>query len=333
MDEDGKKNQDEIVSISKFKVVFLLVMSISLVAVGFLVYAEFIKADNDYVPSGYIDFEGFSNSPKEVKNNITFRMAIAPVISPLKSLEKYGDLAAYIARELGRDLELIQRRTYAEINEIVRNNRCDVAMVCTYPFVRGEREFGMEALVVPVIDDKITYHSYIIVPSASSVDSLIALKDLSFASADLISNSGWLFPAVWLLKNNYNPDSFFGDHVITGSHDKSIYAVANGLVDGAAVDSIVYDQLYAESPLVRNNTRVVMKSPPFGTSPLVIPKEVEPELKAMLREILVSMDKDDRGREILSYIGVQKYVVPESSLYSSVRESVRYYESKLKENR
>ena len=76
-----------------------------------------------------------------------------------------------------------------------------------------------------------------------------------------------------------------------------------------------------------------MKSPPFGTSPLVIPKEVEPELKAMLREILVNMDKDDRGREILSYIGVQKYVVPESSLYSSVRESVRYYESKLKENR
>jgi hypothetical protein len=59
-------------------------------------------------------------------------------------------------------------------------------------------DFGMEALVVPVIGGATTYHSLILVPRSSGAASILDLRGRRLASADNMSNSGWLCPAVWL---------------------------------------------------------------------------------------------------------------------------------------
>lgn len=266
--------------------------------------------------------------PARSTSRASLRIAIAPVISPEKSIEIYKDLAHHLAAQLDREAVVLQRATYAEINELVRSRQCDIALVCTYPFVRGEQDFGMEVLAVPQVKGVVTYHSLIIVPKSSQAESLLDLRGKRFAGADIMSNSGWLYPATWLQTRGEDPDAFFSEVLVAGSHDRSIQAVLSGYVDGAAVDSLVYDTIAEEDPSVVTRTRVILKSPPFGMPPIVVHPRMVPELKTELRDALLDMDEDPEGKRIISAIGIDEFVVAADSIYDSVRRAAKLWESR-----
>jgi len=258
---------------------------------------------------------------------LPLRVAIAPVVSPEPSLVLYQAVADYLGDALGRDAAILRRRSYAEVNDLVRHGWCDMALVCTYAFVRGEREFGMEALAVPMIGGKTTCQSFIIVPRSSAAMSLRDLKGKRFASADLLSNPGWLYPVSWLKNVGEDPKRFFSEHIITGSHDRSLEAVRFGYADGAAVDSFVYASMVAHDSSVATQTTVIMKSPPFGMPPVVVHRETKPALKEQLREALLHMHTDPDGQRALVPLGIDRFVRVDDALYNTVRWTADLVES------
>jgi ABC-type phosphate/phosphonate transport system substrate-binding protein len=133
---------------------------------------------------------------KVASDKPVFRVAIAPIISPEKSLEMYQGFIDYLSEKLDRRPVSLYRPTYSETNDLVLYKRCDIAVVGTYPFIRGEKEFGMQALVVPIVKGEASYQSFIIVPQSSPAKSLLDLRGKRFASADISSTAGWLFPAM-----------------------------------------------------------------------------------------------------------------------------------------
>lgn len=287
--------------------------------------------DSRYAPSRQIrldepDVPSDAGSNGEAAESLELRVAIAPVISPEKSLPLYRGFVDYLAEELGRSPSFLQGDTYAEVNDLVRYGRCDVAFVCTYAFVRGEREFGMRVLVVPEIGGVTTYHSLILVPASSKATSLLDLRGKRFGSADILSNSGWLYPVTWLRDHGENADEFFGKHELTGSHDMSVTAVASGFVDGAAVDSLVYEQMVAEDPAIASRTKVILKSPPFGMPPVVTPAGIDPTLREQLLKTLLEMHASPGGQAALESVGIDRFVVPDEHLFDSVREASKLLE-------
>ncbi len=265
----------------------------------------------------------------------SLQVAIAPVISPEKSLSVYRGFVDYLAAKVDKAPVVLRRETYAQVNDLVRFRRCHMAFVCTYAFVRGEREFGMEVLAVPEIGGVVTYHSLILVPKSSKASSLTDLRGKRFASADLLSNSGWLYPVVWLGNHGHSvlavggtADGFFKEHVITGSHDRSVAAVASGYVDGAAVDSLVYEQMVEEDPTIAARTKVVLKSPPFGMPPVVVHPEIDPDLREQLLATLLQMHATQQGRSVLNAMRIDRFVVPDDELYDGVREAAKVLESR-----
>lgn len=249
-----------------------------------------------------------------------FRMAIAPIISPEASLLKYRDFAAYLGQQLGQPGKLVLRSTYEETNKVLENRECELALVCTYPFLLGERKFGMQALVVPVQDGNQYFRSYLIVPANSPARTLLDLRGKKFALADIYSLSGWQFPALWLKQRHENPRTFFSKQIVSGSHDRSIISVANGYADGAAVHSGVYRQT---TPAIRDRTRIIMESEPFGQDPICVHPGMPRERQARLRAILTGMHETEAGRAILTALGIDRFVVPDQQLYDSARAIVR----------
>ena len=251
---------------------------------------------------------------------LPLRVAIAAVLSPGATLETYQSLLDYLSSYLNRPVELLQRNTYAEINELIRTGEADLAFICGGAFVEGEREFSMQLLVVPQVNSQTRYYSYIIVSRDSPYQSLEDLRGHSFAFTDPLSNSGHL-ALLWLLHQmNETPETFFRKTIFTYSHDNSIRAVAEGLADGAAVDSLVYDYTIAREPTYSARTRVIQKSGPFGIPPVVVHPQIDPALRAELEQVLLSMDKDDEGRAILDKLMIDRFVVGEPALYDSIRE-------------
>lgn len=248
------------------------------------------------------------------------RVAVAAILSPQSTIHTYDRLAEYLSAALDRPVELVQRATYAETNELIRTRQVDLAFICTGAYVRGQREFGMDLLVVPQVGGKTTYQSYIIVPANSPAQQWEDLRGSVFAFTDPLSLSGYLAPLALLKSGSETPEGFFSRTLFTYSHDNSVRAVAEGWVDGAAVDSLVYEALLEQDPFYRDRTRVLWESEPFGVPPVVAPRGLDPDLRGHLRAVLLEMDRSREGREVLALLGVDRFVPGDESLYDSARE-------------
>lgn len=253
-------------------------------------------------------------------SRLALRVAVASVLSPRDSFTIYEGLTRYLQPRLGRPVVLVQRSTYAEINDLMRSGGADLAFVCSGAYVVGARDFGMELLVVPEIDGQSVYYSYLIVPATSPVRRLEDLKGRIFAFSDPLSNSGRLAPAYQLLlRTSELPETFFGRYIFTYSHDRSIEAVAARLVDGAAVDSLVYEFFRESEPKRVEGTQVVEAWGPYGAPPVVVHPGLDRQLREQLRQVLLGMHQDEEGRRFLAQLRIDRFVEADDALYDSVR--------------
>lgn len=247
------------------------------------------------------------------------RVAVAAIISPRGTVDSYGPLLEYLQQELDRPVELVQRRTYGEVNDLLKNGEVDLAFVCTSAYIVGKREFDMQLLLAPQVQGDTVYHSLLIVPADSPAQSMADLRGAVFAFTDPISTSGRNYP-IWLVQQmGETPESFFSRTFYTYSHDDAIRAVANHVADGAAVDSLVYAFALEREPELAAQTRVIHQSPPFGIPPVVVSPNARPQLVAELREALLTMRDSPAGRAALQAAGIDDFTPIEDEAYESVR--------------
>ncbi len=106
---------------------------------------------------------------------------------------------------------------------------------------------------------------------------------------------------------------------MTGSHDRSVEAVAEGLAAGAAVDSLVYEQMKATGVAAADRVRVVAKSEAFGMPPVVVHPKVSRDVRQALVAALLDMHEDPQGQSVLVALGIERFVVPAIEDYEKVR--------------
>jgi len=284
----------------------------------FLVLFPACSNDSDYKQ---VDFS--KTMPSSVQNvtdkgHMTLRVAIAAMISPKETISQYKSLMDYIGKKIGYRIFLIQRKTYGEINELFQKQQIDLALICSGPYASGKDIFKVEALAVPQVRGEPYYQSYLIVNQKSRIDTLEDLRGKTFAFTDPDSNTGALVPTYWLAMKGETPQSFFKETIYTYSHDNSIIAVAKSLVDGAAVDSHIWEYYHRAKPEYTANTRVIKKSIPFGSPPFVSSRSLPLVLKKTIKNNLLAMHLDPKGKQILNSLFIDKFVLPEESWYQPV---------------
>lgn len=248
------------------------------------------------------------------------RVAVAAIISPRGTVDSYGPLLDYLQDELGRPIELVQRRTYGEVNDLIASGDVDVAFVCTSAYVVGKREFDMQLLAAPQVMGDTVYHSLLIVPSDSPAQSMADLRGSVFAFTDPISTSGRNYPISLVQQMGETPESYFSRTFYTYSHDDAIRAVANRVAAAAAVDSLVYAFAIEREPELAEKTRVIHQSPPFGIPPVVTGPAARPQLVAEIQSALLNMRDTSAGSAALQAAGMDGFVLIEDAVYESVRE-------------
>lgn len=268
----------------------------------------------------------WAGAAETARSRVPLRIAVAAMISPEETLSVYQELMDYIAAKLGRPVEIKQRRTYQEVNDMLGAGKLDAAILCSGTYVHAKRQYGVELLAVPVINGSPTYRSYIIVPQSSTAASLEELHRKRFAFTDPLSTSGYLYPVYYLVSRGRQPATFFAKTLFTYSHDNSIEAVAESVVDGAAVDSLIYDYLQTTNPALVARTRIINRSPPFGAQPVGVPKNLDLATKRALRDLFLGMDQDTTGRGILKKLGVDRFIAGDDALYDSIRKMLQVVE-------
>ena len=280
----------------------------------------FMGCSSDQEPA-FVDFSKkvvVNQSPEQPPDGHVIRVAVAAMISAKESVVYYHQLLDFIAHQLGHKIELIQRKTYSEINALLKNGKIDLAFICSGPYATGRQTYGFEALAVPQVRGKHSYHSYLIVNQNSSFKDLMDLRGKTFAFTDPESNTGKLVPTYWLVQQQEQPKKFFGKIIYTHSHDNSIMAVANSLVDGAAVHEQIWEYFNDKNPTFTSNTRIIKKSQPFGNPPVVASKHLPRQLKADIQRLLMTMHLDPKGKKILAELMIDRFLNPEDKWYESI---------------
>lgn len=291
---------------------------------GFLlIFSIGCSGDTGYKPVDLSETVKVDHPARVLDRTETLRVAVAAMISPKETFVFYTELLDYIGRKMGRDITLIQRRTYGEINELFPKGLIDLAFICTGPYAVGRKVFGFDALATPVIRGEPHYQSYLVVHKDSNFNNFSDLRGRVFAFTDPDSNTGALVPKYWLLELNETPDSFFSELNYTYSHDNSILAVAKGLVDGATVDGHLWEYYNRRNPYYTSMTRVIKKSRPFGSPPLVASEYLPSHMKEQIVQIILTMHLQPEGRKILDELMIDRFVKPNETWYEPVKEFYR----------
>ena len=295
------------------------------------VFADTKSADGTKREPKKIDFNDVveSNPARpERADGPALKIAVAAMISPKYTHKYYIELLNLIGERLGRRVVFVQKKTYAEVNELLKQKKLDMAFVCSGPYASGKDEFGMEIVAVPVCHGEKVYYSYFIASRNSGIDSLDGLRGKTFAFTDPLSNTGYLVPTYYLARRNETSESFFKETFFTHSHDNSIQAVAEGLADGAAVDSLIYDFMRTENPGLTEKTVVIEKSPPYAIPPVVVSSSIAPEIKQRMKDLFLGIHEDPDGGTILKKLQIERFVEGNDEDYETVRELESFLRSK-----
>lgn len=246
------------------------------------------------------------------------RFSVATMLSPRDTYSGYSTVIERLGAQLGMDVEFVQRRTYGEVNELLLSGALDAAFVCTGGWfdLAARAPGATELIAVPVVDGGTTYHSLILVPETSTAATLSDLRGKRFAFTDELSLSGHEYPNRLLRERSTSPSAFFAATLFTRSHDRSVEAVAKGLVDGAAVDSLVYDQMVARDPALAERVRVIHRSPAFGIAPIVASTRLPTERRAALRQAFLELAQDPQAAKALRVLHIERFAAPDPSMYS-----------------
>ncbi len=271
----------------------------------------------------YIDFkhseENTSTLNKSDSDQRPILIALASVMSPHETIGYYRKIADHVSNKTGRQAILIQRKTYAEVNMLLANGDVDIAFLSTgaYSSYRGMNE--IELLVMAEHLGTSLYTAEIIVHKDSTIHSLQDLKGKVFAFTDPLSYSGHMAVEAYLREKNSIPEKFFSRYFYTYSHDKSIWAVANKIADGASFDSQIYEYAKEKTPELTAKVRIIESIGSAPTGPIVINKKIKPEQKEQLRRIFLTMHENFEASEAMQGLVIDKFIMPNPELYTPLR--------------
>jgi phosphonate transport system substrate-binding protein len=279
-----------------------------------------------------ISVEG--SSQKGTEELPALRVAVGAMISPKETFVHYRALLTYVGKKTARAPEFIQRKTYGEINELLGGGLIDIAFICTGPYATGAKTYGFEPIAVPLTGGRHFYRSYLIV-KAEAFNSLADLEGRTFAFTDPESNTGRLVPTFWLRRMGQSPESYFGKIIYTYSHDNSILAVSRGLVDGAAVDSLIWEYYESTNPALTASARVVKRSEPYPIPPIVASRYFPEHEREQVGLALFNMHHDPEGRQILVGLKIDRFIPPPREWFEKlerVEEMLAFSQGKVYEH-
>jgi phosphonate transport system substrate-binding protein len=269
-----------------------------------------------------IDLEATPTSADDTQGQRTahvLRFAIAAMESPRDTYTGYTRMLDRLGHEVGGDVELVQRRTYREVNDMLTAGQLDVALVCIggYLDLRRRAPSAFELIAVPVIDGETTYQSLVIVPAASPAARVEDLAGKRFAFTDELSFSGHTYLVEALEQKGLTPDRLFAGTLYTHSHDRSVDAIAAGIADGAVVSSVIFRHQLERRPGLADKIRVIDRSPSFGMMPIVASTRLSAAERARLRRVLFGLHLDPEAAAAMRLLHIDRFEEPSPGLYDS----------------
>lgn len=231
------------------------------------------------------------------------------------SLQDKAPLKAYLARMLGRPVNLVIPTSYNATVEALGNGSLDFAYLGGLTYIKAHALYGVVPLVQRSSD--LQFHSYFITSANSGIHSLGDLKGRTFAFGDINSTSGHVMPYLELRQAGVDPDVDL-KYRYTGSHPATAKAVESGAADAGALDESVYNSMVSEGKLDPNKVRIFYTSKPFVDYVWVARKDMDQATQEKFVQAFTNL-KEGQNNDILQILRGKNFVRANNQEYTVLR--------------
>ncbi|MFD1416626.1 substrate-binding domain-containing protein [Oceanobacillus jeddahense] len=249
------------------------------------------------------------------------RIAISTVLSPSETVKSYREIASFIGEQLDRPAIVIQRRSYNEINNLMVNGGADIALFPTGAYINYGLHDNLEGIAMQERLGSSYYYGYIITKEDSNIENLEDLRGRNIAFFDPTSYSGYTFVKEKLTARDETPDNFFESHLFTYSHEGSINAVKNNVVDAAAVHSLSYENIEQTDPDLTNDLKIISQSEAMGTGPVLVRSDLPDTEKEIITDSFLHMAEDSSMKQVLQELYIDRFIPFDPGLYPTPGDS------------
>ena len=240
-------------------------------------------------------------------------------VDAVKHIMEFQPTADYIATKITNETtgykgEVIIPSTVNEMAKLLKEQRVDLYFESPFTIALVDNESGAVPFLLRWKEGVAQYHSIFIVKNNSSIKTLndFVGKTIAFEAPE--STSGYLLPKAYLVqkgfklvaepiagestKNSSNDDDNNIIRYVFAREDKNIPLwVAEGKADIGAISNVDFEQEIYESS--KSQLKIIDRTIDVPRHVVSHRSEIEPALVQKIKDVLLNMDKDPEGIEIL----------------------------------
>ena len=161
----------------------------------------------------------------------TVRFGVTMGENEKDTIARYAPLEAWLEQRLGVEVEIATASSYDGIVQAISADQIEFAYLGSSSYAAAWTETG--GGVVPLLtkaraDGTSGYYSIIVTRCDSGITGIDGLEAKVMAFADPDSTSGYAVPYFNLVKEGFDPETFFETITFAGNHDAAVLGVAQG---------------------------------------------------------------------------------------------------------
>lgn len=245
---------------------------------------------------------------------------VNPFTAPQIIREAYVPILEAAAKRIGLCARVIIVSDYDALGRAMLNGTVDVGWFSPFAYVSAKRTGAINPLVTPVVNNSASYTGLIISSKDKGLSTLDVLKGKKFAFVDKQSASGYIYPRALLLQRGKKPERFFGETVFSGSHNRVIESVLEGIVDAGATYSEAIATAKAKGLPVERLV-ILAETEPIPKDAIAVRPGLPLDLSEKLQQSFLGIkDTDQQGRTLLAKAGINGFTMTNDQAYDVVRK-------------
>ncbi len=212
--------------------------------------------------------------------------------------ERWEPFFRDMEKKTGLTIKSFYAPDYAGVIEAMRFNKVQVAWYGNKAAMEAvDRAQGEIFAQVMYADGTFGYHALLIAhkdsPYNNLDDVLKNAKNINFSIGDPNSTSGFLVPTFYIFARNGIDHRTAFKTIRNASHGANLQAVLAKQVDVATNNTEDVGKLQSSKPELASQVKVLWKSPLIPSDPFVWRKDLDPAVKAKLKNFVLNYAKTD----------------------------------------
>jgi phosphonate transport system substrate-binding protein len=229
------------------------------------------------------------------------KYGVIPVETQTHTTKSMDLFLRHAEKETGAKWELYQATDYSGVMNALIAGQINLAWLSGFSYCQTfmDSKGGVEPLVAASEPDgSMGYNAVVVVRADSPYKSIEDLKGKIVARTDPLSGSGYLIPTAAFRAMGKPVDEYFKSP-LSGGHPQSVLGVLRGTYDAAFTWTSKNDnignlrKMMDQGLLKREQIRIVWTSDPLPSPPVVIRKDVPPDMRAAMEKLFTGLHKVD----------------------------------------